>query len=229
MLILENNLVIIAFIPRSGSNYLCDMLLRTGGLGRPLEYYFPYDYDERVERWHNRRKRDNLISINRKLVGTKEKWFLEIIKKRAMKCTWDAHKTMIEEVEHLTKQISIKYIYLKRKDKLRQAISWYRAEFSEQWTSFDIKHPDPPYSKAEIDLRLKWINDQENKWEQYLKNIPHLKLLYENLGQDTIKQYEEYTGMRRRKNRDVDSEHKIMRDELTEEWVKRYQREVDND
>jgi LPS sulfotransferase NodH len=220
MLIEENKLIIIAFIPRSGSNYFCDMLLRVGGLGAPLEYYFPYDFKSRVADWNGRTS--PLEYIDQKLVPNETKWFLEVLRREAIKCTWDAHKVMLEEAKSMMDRLSLSYVYLRRRDKLRQAISWYRADENKRWTSKDPEQPDPPYSQEGIQLRLDWITWQEQQWDEYLKDIDCLELFYEDLNYETIRQYEEFTGMRRHRDRDIDSEYTILRDKKTEEWVERF-------
>ena len=223
-MIFENKLIVIAFIPRSGSNYFCDMLLRVD-LGLPLEYYYPYDFEERIKFWDS--KTSEVEHIDKNLVPTKEKWFLEVSRRGSVKCTWDAHEVMLKECGSIVQKFDLKYIYLKRRDKLRQAISWYRADFSDRWTagnrhasSNEPKNLDPLYDRDSIQERLDWIVWQEAQWDEYLKDIDRLELFYEDLCYDTITRYEEFTGFRRQRDRDLDSAYTIMRDELTEEWVK---------
>lgn len=221
MFLEDNKLVIIAFVPRSGSNYLCDMLLRAGGLTTPLEYYFPYDFAERVAEWDT--KESTLERIDKDTITNKVSWFMEVLSRGGLKCTWTAHEKMIEEIGEFLDKIDTRYIYLRRIDKLRQAISWYRANVSKRWTSQDERqHPDPPYSREEIDKRLEYIRLDEERWGEFLKDKEHLELFYEGLNYDVLNQYEEFTGLRRNRVRDLDSEYTIIRDDLTEEWVEKY-------
>lgn len=220
MFLEENQLTVIAFIPRSGSNYFCDMLLRVGGLGTPLEYYYPYEFDARVADWNGRESK--IERIDKALVPTTAKWFLEVLRREAIKCTWDAHEVMLKEADSLIQRLDVRYIYLRRRDKLRQAISWYRADINKRWTSKDPEKPTPPYSQEGIQLRLDWIKWQEAQWDEYLKDIDHHELFYEDLNYQTLDQYEQWTGMRRHRDRDIDSDYKILRDETTEEWVERF-------
>ena len=221
MFLAENTLVIIGFIPRSGSNYLCDMILRGGGLTFPMEYYFPYDFKERVSFWNS--KEIELERIDKDTITDERSWFAEVVRRGGLKCTWTAHEQMLKEVADLVSMISTKYIYLRRRDKVRQAISWYRANKNKRWTSQDPQiNPDPPYSEFEIKERLDWIEYDEKQWDEYLKDRDHLELFYEDLNFKTLEQYEEFTGLKRFRYRETDSDYEILRDDLTEEWVKRY-------
>lgn len=221
MFIESGHLVIIAFVPRSGSNYLCDMLCRVGGLGVPLEFYFPYDFKERVEYWDI--KTNPFERVHKDKVANEMSWFMEVLIRGGLKCTWDAHQQMLKEVGGILDKVKIQYIYLRRRDKLRQAISWYRANKSRQWTSKEPKSkPDPPYDEAEIGLRLRYIEQDEERWGEYLKDIEHLELFYEDLNYAVLDKYEEFTGLRRERDRESDSDYTILRDGLTEEWVRRY-------
>jgi LPS sulfotransferase NodH len=216
-----NKLIIVAFVPRSGSNYLCDMLHRCGDLGTLMEYYFPYDFAERIIDWDSRT--NEFERINKKRITNELSWFLQVLQRGGLKCTWHSHQKMIEEVGDILTTIETKYIYLRRRDKLRQAISWYRANINQQWTSKIRKErPDPPYDKKEIEKRLGYIEFDEQHWGEFFRNKEHLELFYEDLNYETVKQYEAYTGLKRKRERSLDSEYTIQRDKLTEEWVEKY-------
>lgn len=226
MYIEHSTLIIIGFVPRSGSNYLCDMILRAGGLTFPMEYYFPYDFNERMAFWDS--KEIEIERINRTKISGPRSWFGEIMHRGSIKCTWTAHQQMLSEVSDLYAQIHKKYIYLRRRDKLRQAISWYRANHSKRWTSQDKINPDPPYDEQAISERIEWIEYDEKMWGEYLSNREHLELFYEDLSYNTLELYEQFTGLKRSRYRDTDSDYTIIRDNLTEEWVEKYAKRNSN-
>lgn len=226
MLLDSSTLVCVAFVPRSGSNYLCDMMFRVGGLTIPMEYYFPYEFQERRIYWDSRT--NEFERIDKDTVPHELAWFMEVTRRGGVKCTWNAFECLLEEAGTLLTKYNVKYIYLRRRDKIRQAISWYRANHNKQWTSKEDKeYPDPPYDETEIEQRLYFINLDEKRWGEYLRDKECLPLFYEDLSYDTLKQVEEFIGMKRQRDRDLDSDYTILRDGLTEEWVERYAKSHD--
>lgn len=220
MFIEESKFIIIAFVPRSGSNYLCDMIHRVGGMGCMIEYYFPYDFKERVEYWDK-----SLIEferIDKTHISDEISWFSKIVCKGGLKCTWAAHEQLLIESKELLKSLDVKYIYLHRHDKLRQAISWYRASYNSQWTSKHQIKQDPPYNKSQIKQYLEWIDLDEARWEAFFKNKEYLELYYEDINYETLKLIENYTNTKRHRDREIESEYTILRDDITEKWVEAY-------
>jgi LPS sulfotransferase NodH len=221
MFIESGHLIIIAFVPRSGSNYLCDMMCRVGGFGAPLEFYYPYDFQERIAFWDA--KTNPFEHVDKNKITTEISWFMEVLIRGGLKCTWDSHEQMLVEVGELLDRVKVQYIYLRRRDKLRQAISWYRADENQQWTSKDQKSkPDPPYNEAEIRQRLDYIELDEKRWGEFFQDKEHLELFYEDLNYGVLDTVEAFTGLKRDRDRYLDSDYKVLRDELTEEWVRRY-------
>jgi LPS sulfotransferase NodH len=216
----NNKLLIFAFIPRSGSNYLCDLILRVGGFGIPLEYYYPYDFQSRRNYYNKPLK--PIEFIDKCTVNNEIEWFNEILRRRSLKCSWDAHVQFRKEIGDLFYDLDVQYIYIKRKDKLRQAISWYRAEYGNRWTSNTKKTKDPQYSRNLLDKYLNYIHHQESEWEFYLRYFKHLQIFYEDISYDTIRLIEKFTGLARNDDSEVKSDYEITRDDLTEEWVVRY-------
>src|SRR5437870_4346527 len=88
--------------PRSGSNWLCELLRATGVAGRPDEYLWYGDY-----------------SLQRILdEGTGEDGVF------GCKLMWD----QIDGAQELLNALpGVRYLWLRRTDKVRQGISYYRA------------------------------------------------------------------------------------------------------
>ena len=74
-------------------------------------------------------------------------------------------------------------------------------------------------------LHAGWIEEHEIWWGDYLKDYEHLDLFYEDLNYGILKVVEEFMGRNRNRNRTIDSDHKKLRDELTEQWVERFRSE----
>ena len=222
-MLVNNQLLVVAFVPRSGSNYLCDMLRRTG-LAAPLEYYYPYDFKERSEKWGEADCKDR---VDTDIITSPIKWFDYVVSCGALKATWHSYQTMLHEAGDSYGLIDAKFIYLRRNDKLKQAISWLRAEQSGRWTSLDHANGKYFYDRDSINKKILHIVDHETRWNKFFENIPHLDLFYEDLNYDTIKLIEQWVGRHRNNdywstNTGIETQYSIMRDTNTDEWIDYY-------
>lgn len=219
MLIERPLLLIVAFVPRSGSNYLCDMLRRTG-LAGPLEYYYPFEFSKRQEYWHN----SDGDQIDKLIIDDQHKWFDYVVERGAVKVTWQSYQIMLHEAGSLFDRVDAKYIYLRRHDKLRQAISWVRAMQSGRWTSLNEPHSSCVYNHKIIQRKLMDIIDQEARWNKLFERVPHLQLFYEDINYDTVIRVEELLGIKRTNDywdtpKNIMTQYEILRDDETEKWV----------
>lgn len=216
----DKELVVIAFVPRSGSNYLCDMLRRTG-LVDPLEYYYPYEFKARREAWDQLEGGDRIDS---QLVDTEQRWFEYVASNGAVKITWPSYQIMMKEAGDAMNNVDCKYIYLRRHDKLLQAASWLRAEQSGIWTCLDTDNKGYCYNRDLIEHKIIDIVDHEARWNIYLEDKPHLDLFYEDLNYDVVKKVENFINRSRPydywdTNKKIMTQYTILRDAETERWI----------
>lgn len=137
---------------------------------------------------------------------------------RGLKVAWDAFHILATQMD-----ISeLKLIYLRRRDTLRQAISWYRAKQTNQWSSWDDA-PDftPQFNYQDIKRYRTWIEVHERKWNEYLKGKEVLELTYENISDSVVHEIGTFLGSEADTSELVTGL-AVQRDELTEEWVERF-------
>ncbi|QOF70476.1 hypothetical protein IG197_22115 [Aminobacter sp. SR38] len=161
--------------PRSGSNFLCQNLASTGLLGSPLEYFngpgrryfddpsYPDDPGKQLKRILSMGATANGI-YGLKLFAHQHDWISD-------KVRW---------TEHLPK---LKFVFLKRRDLLGQAISWARAKQTGQF-----RHTQPAQSQAEYHAdNIAWcltaVANEYARWEVYFarNDIAPLRLTYEDI------------------------------------------------
>src|SRR5204862_2935373 len=76
-----------------------------------------------------------------------------------------------------------RFVYIMRRDQVRQAVSFARATQTEQWAS---DHPEPAaspvYHRDQIQAMLEWIRRDERFWELYFAHhsISPLQIVYED-------------------------------------------------
>lgn len=189
---------VICSIPRSGSNLLSYALEDTGLAGRPREYFGARNETGYAEEWGLPR-RYSLRSYLKKLAANSTTpngvWgahihlfdFLDVIE-RARE---EFGKTLSERELLEACFPNPRYIYIRRADRVRQAISWMRAGNSGQW----LRLRDEPVSDrmARVDINLddvdRWIqvfSEQESKWQEFFarNNLTAHEVVYEDLVSD---------------------------------------------
>jgi trehalose 2-sulfotransferase len=158
--------------PRSGSTLLGDMLTTTGVAGVPMEYF----NDVNIEAFFNRQGRqmglDDYLSEVQKLRTTPNGVF-----------GFKAHFRQIEsalKTAGMTNPLPFlnlfdKFIIIKRRNKLGQAISWNKALQTGRWSSLHnhVNAPQLPFKfdPAGISGCLHRIMRGEREWEDALQQL----------------------------------------------------------
>lgn len=204
---------IICTSPRSGSTLLSNGLRKTNVAGRPTEYFNPSIQDEvRCGRalgvsldQEYMEKVINVSTTANGVFGTKihafQTWFLmeKIGQHRAV------HFNSLREALE-TELPSVRYITLRREDnKIRQAISYYRALATNEWWRYE--GTQPPAADATIEYYalgiqkcLAHIQRSDAYWESFFlaHDISPLRLTFEELIADysgTIRKTLLYLGL----------------------------------
>jgi LPS sulfotransferase NodH len=132
-----------------------------------------------------------------------------------------------------------RYVWIARRDRLRQAISWERAEQSGTWARLAGDRapagPRPRFDAHAIARRLAEIETQEAGWRAWFEEAgaTPIRVAYEDLAAD-------YEGTARRLTRElglappraIDFGERAMlsmADRVTERWVGRYARHSPDD
>lgn len=127
----------------------------------------------------------------------------------------------------------LRFVYLTRRDKLRQAISWLKATEHNLWTSEQEPEPQgtPRYDFAKIDAQITLFGLIETLWQQLFSEwgVRPLTLVYEDFEHD-----HEATAATVLDHLGIDDPYEYdpgavslerLADDLTEEWAARYLRE----
>ena len=190
---------VVASTPRTGSTLLCRTLWGTGLVGAPKEYLNPMqlrDWEVRLgSPWSSLRHRA-LAGMSLGLV-TRGRWdhqriaeHLDRVKQRrtassgwfGMKLHAHHHRQWFaaRPIEEFLGPV--RWIRIRREDRLAQAISWERAMQSGQWASHQASSTaQPSYVRGAITARLAAIERDEAWWDTVLRHEPVLELTYERL------------------------------------------------
>lgn len=178
---------IIAFTPRSGSSYLCDVMKRNKVFGRPDEY----------------------LSLNfapdllRHAPGKTGEDYLDLILRHTTQCgaaglkaSWFHFRDFLPHLSPERRFDDFKFIYLTRRSLADQAVSLYRATETNVFHT-NIQHGEGKldalkklrYDYEKIDQWYDHIERQENGWQHFFAkhNIFPLTLTYEDIEKDVGK------------------------------------------
>lgn len=205
---------------RCGSTYLCELLSSTERLGRPSEYL-------------------NMASIGRYKgrLGLSNQATLTEYVDRLLDTYTTADTFGVKTVpEALTRLESIvlptHYIWLRRRDTLRQAISLYRASqsgMSQRRSNAPLPESTAtvPFDRLTIERVRAWIDSANDHWnERFADEIrPTLRLWYEQMcdhPQAMVEQIARFLERPLPEGIVSQSTTRVMRDELTESWMRRF-------
>jgi LPS sulfotransferase NodH/glycosyltransferase involved in cell wall biosynthesis len=174
---------IIFFVPRCGSTLLTDLILQTGQMGNPIEWFNPHsfayinklygydptNFDNYIHKLLTEQRSDNGVFGAEIEYSQLNKFF-------AVDKIWDYF-----DIDNT------KIIFLNRKDKVKQAVSFYRAMNTGLWHS-RTPQTQPVNSDIKYDVHLlknaltTIINLELNLEKFFIKyNISPLRLSYEYL------------------------------------------------
>jgi trehalose 2-sulfotransferase len=169
----------IATIPRTGSTYLSHRLWQTGCLGAPLEYL---DFSPEG---HNR-------DVASSPPGQVERWQRALATRTSpngvfgFKCFLMHLKQLGECNEPLLEMLRPSYVvYLERRDRVAQAVSYARAHLTGVWCKEQANGANErvEYSRAALEQAEEWIDAQARGWKQLFERLElaPLHLCYEDV------------------------------------------------
>jgi|SRR6185295_16124698 len=208
--------------PRSGSNLLCQVLSSTDQLGRPLEYFngpgrralglpdFPDAPKLQVE------------AVLR--LGTTPNGVY------AVKLFASQFAAFSRRVRWMDLLPNLRFVYLTRDDLLGQAISWARAQQTEQYRSTQPAKRPAVYDADLIRSQLMAVVRECAQWEAFFARtgIEPLRIVYERFLEDQSSYVDGVARLVGIENPVVDQRRVdlvIQRDASTEEWKQRFRLE----
>jgi LPS sulfotransferase NodH len=224
---------LICATPRSGSNFLCEVLRSAAVAGYPDDYFWnpPFWW----QRWG---------------VSDFPSYFWRILQEGTTpngvfgsKMMWDYLGELVPQLAALFHVAAgepsavlaaafpnLRYVWLTRRDKVRQGISYYRALETRIWRSTDGSSgpaTDPPFNFLAIDRLVQLSNWEDEGWQGYFQQhrSKPLVVAYEDLAQapeEVAQQILSHLGLPQAQWLDRSWQHQRQADTLTDAWVERY-------
>jgi LPS sulfotransferase NodH len=192
---------IVCTSPRTGSTLLCQGLSYTGRAGTPAEFF---DHRPEVEEyWRHRYSIDReaeyasgiiaATSTPNGVFGTKLHWSTLLDMHRALRgTTASPTSARCGSLNDLLLQrfSTVRYIWLRRRNKVAQGISHFRAYRTGIWELPAGRRPNTigaaksvDFDLALVDHCVEWAHIYDNEWAAYFqrRNITPMLLTYEDL------------------------------------------------
>jgi LPS sulfotransferase NodH len=183
---------IIASVQRSGTHLLCSILRSTGVAGRPGEHFFCKRTETWEERWGSPSRAAYVERMLRQ--GSTPNGVFGFV------AMWTYFERIIDMLHQIPAYHDLdrsqvlntifnqpKYIWMRRRNRVQQAVSWAIASQTELWSQKPGQAPqvEEPlqFDFKLIDQRYDQIITEEQNWENYFREnrIEPLVLFYEDV------------------------------------------------
>ena len=225
---------LICTTPRTGSNFLCEVLRSSGLAGYPDDYFWNPPF------WYGRWQVSTFSAYLERLLhegtspngifGCKMMWdylgdLLPQLVGHAVMETMTPHEILAATFPNL------QYVWLRRRDTIRQGISYYRALETRIWRSTDRgTEPvaDPPFNAQAIESLVQLCTWEDREWHDLFQRagITPLVVSYEELAaspQGVAAAIVAFLGLPPAPSLEGRAwAHQRQADALTESWVQRY-------
>jgi LPS sulfotransferase NodH len=212
----ENLVWAICTVARSGSSWLSQLIASTHRLGYPDEYLL--EWPKRCAEW------------GLSPTPSFEQYLALVVR---AKSTANGVFAVKGSVDEMTPFFSVfpqtPCVWLRRSNRLEQAISWYRAHDGKLWTRTSrtaARSISLPYSASRIAYFLQEIARREQAWEEFFRRrrSPPLTLIYEDLTADpaaAVHAIAQYLGVDATDMSITESDFRVVRDQTTRDWLAR--------
>jgi LPS sulfotransferase NodH len=191
---------------RSGSNLLCEVLLRSGVAGRPTEHFVPA-FPEAEVLGHGHAGFEESVWARTRDLDSFPEFFSAVISEGSSpngvfgtKLMWNALGGFLEKLAELpgcrelepVARLTVafahpRFIHLHRRNRVRQAVSWALAaqtgHYSSQEAAIRAPLAEPAFDLQLLDGLLRLIREADEGWDSFFveSGIEPLRLWYEDL------------------------------------------------
>jgi trehalose 2-sulfotransferase len=239
---------LICATPRTGSTLLCGLLASTRVAGRPESYFRRQGQHEYAAQWGiaslfsgGFRYADYLQAAlaagrtDNGVFGARIMWeTLEELVGELRTMDPDLPSDSVSMLERAFG--SVRFVYLRRDDIVAQAVSLLRAEQTNVWHDpVQATRPDPDHEAQfdfdQIQQRIQVISQHNAAWQGWFSSarIEPFPVRYEELAADPVaitRRILDFLDLDLPPGRELVVQHRRLADELSSQWIARYQAEL---
>jgi LPS sulfotransferase NodH len=200
--------------------------------GHPEEYFWRKDVRRNARAWHVIRYRSYLARVlvagatPNGVFGAKVMWgYLHEVVAKLRRVV---HGRGLSDSEVLERAFpNLRYVWIRREDRLAQAVSWARAAQTGQWSSSQRKRREPEFVFGQVQGYMREIDEHEAAWRAWFRAnavVPH-EVLYEALAADAdgiTRGVLAHLGLSLPDGVSPTPRHTRQRDGLNDSWIARY-------
>jgi LPS sulfotransferase NodH len=208
-------------VPRSGTTLLGNTLRATGLAGRPVEFFDPGKMKDFERTWKTTSIEDYVETMLARTASPNGVF--------GIKAHYNQLRLALGERDPRDLFPNLHFVYVTRRDRLRQAISWSRAGQTGKWSSKHAAKRGPPtFDFHELRFLVRQIEELEQLWEGFFaeRGVSPLRLVYEDFSralEATIVEVLTYVGIELPRGFQVPTAAvSSQTDRLSDEWVERY-------
>jgi len=181
---------LICAVPRTGSWLLCHGMEQSGVAGVPAEYFWRGDMVVWAERWGTSTFAEYVEAFRRTatpngILGAKLMWgyFDDFL---ARSRSIEAWAELDDDAVLDAVFGDLRFLWIRRRDKVRQGISWWRAEVTGEWArtaSTEPSQPPPRLDLAAVKNLVEVADAHDRAWAEYFasRSITPWTVFYEDL------------------------------------------------
>lgn len=215
---------LICATPRTGSSLLCGLLDSTGVAGHPESYFREPDRPSWAESWGLSRSFSEADYVRAAIAaGSTDNGVF------AARIMWGTAVDLLDPMFG-----DPRFVHLRRRDVVAQAVSWWRAEQTGRWFETTDAAPapaaaEPRFDFAGIHALVRTIDEHNAAWRGRFAalGIRPYRIEYEDLAADPVAVTAgvlDFLGLRG--EREIRIHHHRLADEVNAEWAERYRTEL---
>ena len=221
--------------PRTGSTLLCSLLRSTGIAGRPESYFRQPDEAMWAARWGLRSPDDGDAYVRAAIAagttpngvfGVRGMWGTVAHIVTTLTTTYGVRG---DDRQVLASAFGnrLRFIHLRRRDVIAQAVSWARAEQTTYWHPGDKVAAVPRFDFAQIDALVHTIAHHNDAWRAWFQRsrIQAYEVSYEDLAADPVtvtRGVLNHLGLAVPDAHPIVADDRKQADQVNAEWIDRY-------
>ena len=226
--------------PRSGSSALGDALEQTGVAGRPTEYFNRRFWPELFGRFGAATASSYLDAVTTQTATANGVFGVKVMLDADADPTFDALRErlfapQLSDADAVQRAFpGLRFVYLTRRDKVRQAVSYLRASTSGVWVRYRSEAPvttanhDAEFSFAALN---RWVHElalREARWQRFFDEVetsPHTVVYedYVRAPERAVRGILDFLGLEPAPGWSLpELPQERLANEVSEAWVRRY-------